>query len=170
MYLKWFGALLILAGCGGCGVSMASEHRRREKLLNQLIRALGLLESELQYRLTPLPQLCRMAEKECSQSLRAVFRELGNALAGNETADVASCMDAVLQKNPDLPGKLRRHLSYLGRSLGRFDLPGQIQGLKAVSAACERELSGIRNNAQIHRRSCQTLALCAAAALIILFV
>lgn len=169
MYIKWFGALLILTGCGGCGVSIAAEHRRKEKLLAQLIRILGLLEAELQYRLTPLPQLCRMAQRECSRPLRDVFRELENTLEGNETADASACMDTVLHRYPDLPGRLRKHLSYLGRSLGRFDLPGQLQGLKSVSAACERELSGLRTNAEVHRRSCQTLAVCTGTALIILF-
>lgn len=169
MSIKWFGAALILAGCGGMGFSMANGIRRQEKLLNQMVHLLGLLESELQYRLTSLPELCTLASKECSGTLREIFRDLSASLSKQENCDAAACMDGILCIHTELPGRLRKHLRHLGHCLGRFDLPGQIQGLKAVRSACQRDLDTMGKNADIHRRSYQTLALCAGTALVILF-
>lgn len=161
---------MILAGCGGVGFSMAAGIRQQERLLRQMTRVLGVLESELQYRLTPLPELCGVASRECAGILGHIFRELGDVLSRLEKEDAAACMDLVLGHHRDLPGKLRKHLRHLGRSLGRFDLPGQLQGLQSVCDGCRRDLDQLRKNADVRQKSYQTLALCAGASLVILFV
>ena len=61
MELKLLGAILIVAGCGGYGFSLCTRYRKRERALSDLVRALDRMECELQYRLTPLPELCRGA-------------------------------------------------------------------------------------------------------------
>ena len=61
MSIKLIGAALIIAGCDGVGFSMAAAHRREESALRQLIGALDYMGCELQYHLTPLPELCRSA-------------------------------------------------------------------------------------------------------------
>ena len=169
MMIKWLGAALILIGCGGVGFRMAGEIRQQEKLLSQLIRILHFLEAELQYRLTALPELCRLASKESSGLLRELFQKLSVRISLLEQEDAAACMDIVLQAYPTLPGSVRKHLRHLGRSLGRFDLPGQLQGLRAVRSACQTELSRLRTNAEVRQKSYQTLAICAGTSLVILF-
>ena len=61
---KLFGALLVICGCGGMGFSIAAASKREEAALRQLIGALDFMECELQYHLTPLPELCRQAGRE----------------------------------------------------------------------------------------------------------
>lgn len=170
MSIKWLGAALILTGCGGFGFTMAAGVREQMQLLKQLIRVLGILESELQYRLTSLPELCTLASVECSGSLRAVFREVAQSLSRQESPDAAAGMETVLDSHRELPGNVRKHLRHLGRSLGRFDLPGQVSGLQALRRSCESDLSHLRKNADVRQQSYQTLALCAGTALVILFV
>ena len=58
----------------------------------------------------------------------------------------------------------------LGKSLGRFDLNGQLQGIEQVRAHCRRELSSLENGRDQRIRGYQTLGVCAGAALAILFV
>lgn len=169
MNIKWLGAALILSGCGGVGFRMAAEIRQQENLLQQMIRILHLLEAQLQYRLSPLPELFRYASKESSGTLRALFQKLSVRLSCQEADDVSSCMDIVLQEYPSLPRIVRKQLRHLGRSLGRFDLPGQLQGLRAVRSGCQADLSHLRKNAEVRKKSYQTLALCAGTSLVILF-
>lgn len=169
MNIKWLGAILILAGCGGAGFRMAAEIRQQEKLLRQLIRSLHVLETELQYRLTPLPELCHLAARECSGVLREIFQKLSLRISRLEQDDAGACMDIVLQEYPALPRSLRKQLRHLGRGLGRFDLSGQLSGLRAVRGACQTELSCLRRNAEVRQKSYQTLALCAGTSLVILF-
>lgn len=139
-------------------------------MLRQLHRGLHYMQSELKYRLTPLPELCRQTGKEMGGVLRQVFWELARELDSRSLPDPGDCMACAITKSREaLPGSLRRLLTQLGRSLGRFDLNGQLRGLKALSGACEEELALLNKNKDIRLRNYQTLGLCAGAALAILF-
>lgn len=171
MVYKWIGAFLVVAGCGSFGFSLAAAHRREIHLLQQLLASLQYMRSELKYRLTPLPELCRQAGREGSGILRSVFYSLALALESQLSPDVAGCMNSTIQQYRDqLPGSMRRLLFRLGKSLGRFDLPGQLRGLEAISNACQEELSALKQNRDLRTRNYQTLALCAGIALVILFI
>ena len=63
MSIKWIGAILVIVGCGGVGFSMAAAYRRQETALRELMGTLDFMSWELQFRLTPLPELCRRAGK-----------------------------------------------------------------------------------------------------------
>jgi len=170
MILKVMGVVLVITGCGGVGFRVAANHRQEEKMLRQLIGVLDLMECELQYRLTPLPELCRMASKECSGVLGNVFLELALEMESQASPDMYSCMDTVLKKVGSLPDLARDGLDLLGRSIGRFDIDGQLKGFEAVRQECRRSLEQLADNRDARLRSYQTLGLCAGAALAILFV
>lgn len=170
MYIKWIGACLIVAGCCGCGCSIASAAKKEERLIRQLQRLLLFMESELEYRLTPLPELCAMTAEEASGVLRNIFQSLSVELRRQYAPSAASCMGEVLQQTARLPGRARKHLAYLGRSLGRFDLTGQLSGIRAVELACRDDLERLHTNWDVRLRSYRTLGICAGAALVILFI
>lgn len=170
MNYKWIGAVLVITGCGGFGFSIAAGYRREEGLLRQLIRALNYMEWELQYRLTPLPELCRQAGRESRGILREVFSGLADELERQTFPDAAGCMIGALNRSRELPGKIRELLKQLGSTLGRFDLPGQKQGLEEVRLQCRLELERLEKNRETRLRSYGTLGLCAGTALAILFL
>lgn len=169
MRFKWIGAVLVILGCGGCGCSLVADQRRQERLVQELQQAVAFMVSELQYRLTPLPELCALAGGEVSGVTRQIFQELAAMLDGAIAPEVSECMKEVLRNHRELPTNIRRLHQQLGRSLGRFDLPGQLQGLNAIQKACQREHHRLSENREERMRSCQTLCLCAGAALVILF-
>lgn len=76
MDYKWIGAVLIVVGCGGFGFSLSAEHRHQEKSLRQLIGILDYMSCELQFRLTPLPELCAAAARESGGTLGKLFEVL----------------------------------------------------------------------------------------------
>lgn len=170
MNVKLVGAALIIAGCGGVGFSMAAAHRREEKALRQLIRALDYMGCELQYRLTPLPELCRCAAAESGGAVSQALVNLASELEAQVAPDAASCMNAALAKTQHLPQTARKNLLALGSSLGQFDLQGQLTGLEAARKQCRRELDELSKNRDVRLRSYQTLGLCAGSALAILFL
>lgn len=167
--IRMIGAGLIVAGSGAFGFAMAAAHRREERQLVVLLKSLEYMSCELNYRQTPLPVLCRdaaMGEKGCVPDF---FRELALELEKAEAPDVQVCVWEVLQRVDPAPG-LRRLLRELGATLGRFDLPGQLRGLDAAIQSTGDALRAFRDGAPERRRSCQTLGLCAGAALAILFL
>ena len=170
MNLKWIGAILIIVGCGGFGFSMAAAHRREENTLRQLICALDYMECELQYRLTPLPDLCRQAAGEQKGCIQEVLMNLSGELDAQISPDVERCMQAALSKVEEIPKHTREALTDMGKTLGRFDLSGQLKGLEQVRAICRTNLEALRTNREPRLRSYQTLGLCAGAALAILLV
>ena len=55
--IRWIGALLLMAGAAGLGLGAAAQLRTRVASLRSLVGALGQLERELTFRLTPMPEL-----------------------------------------------------------------------------------------------------------------
>lgn len=170
MNLKIIGAILIFAGCGGFGFHLAAGHRREESALRQLIAALDFMECELQYRLTPLPELCRQAAANGTGAVCAVFSALASELDAQISPDISICMTGALLHSKPLPRLTNEAMVSLGKSLGRFDLEGQLKGLEAVRQDCRRKLEKLGENRDVRLRSYQTLGLCAGAALAILLL
>ena len=131
---------------------------------------LQFIEAELQYRLTPLPELCRMAAGEAKGILRIVFLNLYRELNWQKLPDAGSCMYAAIQRSGEIPPRVRRLLVQLGHTLGRFDLPGQLQGIQSVRYRCAESLQNTRKNREERLRSYQTLGICAGAALAIVLI
>lgn len=167
---KWIGALFVIIGCGSVGFAMSSAHRREERTLRQLIYALDFMQCELQYRLTALPDLCRLTAGQCGGVLRTLFQTLACELEDQISPDVFYCMNTALGKTPNLPKQTEDSLRALGRTLGRFDLDGQLLGLENARQNCRTMLEKLSDNRDIRLRSYQTLSLCAGAALAILFM
>jgi len=168
--VKWIGAVLVLAGCGYFGFHIAAVSVAEERALRKLIGILDYMSSELQYRLTPLPDLCRQAAGETSGKLAKLLLAFSDELESQIAPDVKSCMNAAIFRCPGLPEMTRKCFIQLGSSMGRFDLPGQIQALEAVRTACRKHLTDLESGRDVRLRSYQTLGLCAGAALVILFV
>lgn len=169
MDYKWIGAVLIISACGGFGFSLISAHRLEELTLRSLAAALDYMVSELHFKATPLPELCRMAAGECAKGVDKVFAGLAEELDTGAASDVRTCMNAALATS-DLPPATRRNLELLGSSLGRFDLAGQLEGLEIVRTSCRRDLEALSQGRDTRLRNYQTLSLCAGAALAILLI
>lgn len=170
MDYKWIGAILIVAGCGGFGFSLSSEHRTQENSLRKLIAVLDFMTCELRYRMTPMPELCTAAGKEASGQLGRLFLLLSAELDSAAIENVSFAMDEVLKLCGPFPSKTQENLILLGQSLGRFDLEGQLAGLETVRASCRRDLEGFAANRDVRLRNYQTLGLCAGAALAIVLI
>ena len=167
--MKWIGAILIVAGCGGVGFAMASAYRAEEGALEGICRALEYMRCELSYQMTPLPQLCRKTANLLTGRLKETFEQMALELERQVAPDAASCMRAVLVR-VDLPESVQAVLNRMGTGLGCFDLPGQLRELEG----CQQEAKNRRAYLAEHRhnriRGYQTLGLCAGAALAILFL
>lgn len=170
MIIKWIGALFVIAGCGGVGFTMAAAYKREEWSLRALTAALDYMACELQFRLSPLSELCRQAGKECTGIVGKVLANLAGELENQISPDAESCMHAALARTENVPRQTEQALRLLGTSLGRFDLEGQLKGLEQVRSHCRRELEKLSGDRDQRIRGYQTLGLCAGAALAILFV
>lgn len=168
MYTKLIGASLILAGCGGCGIRIAMLHRREVTALHRLVQVLDGMLCELEYRLTPLPELCRMGAEYASGAVQSFFLMLANEMDSQLSPDVRQCTAAVLKQAKGLPMQTAEELDSLGQTLGRFDLQGQMNALRQCKQSCLNRLKALEHQQSQRLRSYQTLGFCAGLALAIL--
>lgn len=170
MYIKWIGSVLIVAGCGGVGFSLSGLMRKERKLLQGLLSLLAYLECQLRYQLTPLPELCRQAGRTCGGILEEVFLNFSRELDWQSSPDPDSCMAEAIRKSHSLPRPVKELLHQLGSTLGRFDLPGQLQEFERLQLLCRQELDQLSQNLEPRTKTCNALALSAGAAAAILLI
>lgn len=170
MGIKLFGAVLIIAGCGGCGLKLAANHRRAGKALRELISALEYMASELEYKLTPLPKLCVDMEAVVGGCIGQALGRLGQVLQVQLYPNVPDAMAAAVKETTGLPSLAAEQLLSLGKTLGRFDLSGQLRGLDSCRTNCCHLLEELEHNQAQRLRSYQTLSFCAGVALAILLI
>lgn len=170
MSIKIVGAILIVACCSWFGFSLSQNHKFEEQSMRQLMSALDFMGCELQYRMTPLPELCRETASTCKGVIQQVFLALSRELEEQISPNATLCMKAVVQENRQIPRLTRGVLVTFGESLGCFDLSGQLNGLEAARQACRSALETLSQNRDVRLRSYQTLGICAGAALVVLFI
>lgn len=168
--MKWIGAILVLGSCCYFGLYSAASLNTEVRSLQKMISALDFMSCELQYKLTPLPDLCRQTASECSGALKQVLLRFSEELENQISPDVKSCMNAALSSTARLPESTEKCLLQLGASMGRFDLAGQINALESVRISCRRALENLEAGKESRIRTYKTLGLCAGAAIVILFV
>lgn len=167
--LKWIGAVLVLAGCGGWGFCAAWQMHRQETELRQLSAALEFMSCELACRQTPLPVLLEASGQVAHGIVGNALTESAQMMQQQRYPDAGSCIDAALKLHPTLP-KTDRVLRLLGSSLGRFDLPGQQAALTSVHTECRRILQQHCADLSQRVRSYRILGFCAGGALAILLL
>lgn len=95
---------------------------------------------------------------------------LADELDAQVSPNVRICMSSALDRLEIRSGNLYGLLEALGRSLGAFDLPGQLRALENTKLQCREILGKMLEGKESRVRSYQTLGLCAGAALVILFI
>ena len=126
------------------------------------------MECELEYRQSALPQLCQDAAQFGTGCVAMVFGNLATELQMQICPDASCCMDVVLKRTRGLSDEAMHILTLLGRSLGRFDLSGQLRELASVKASCNECLAQLVRHRDTRIRNYQTLGICAGVALAIL--
>lgn len=170
MNVKLIGAVCVLLGCGGCGFCMATQYNKHIQMLRNLVASLEYMECELQYRNTPLPQLCHQTAEHVNGKIKDVFLMLADELDAQIAPNVKVCMSSVLDRLDLRFGNLNGIFETLGRSLGEFDLPGQLRAFENTKYQCREMLGKLLEGKESRIRSYQTLGLCAGAALVIIFI
>jgi len=170
MTLKLFGAALILVSCSGFGFFIAAGHKKEVYCLQKLITIIEFMEWELEYRLTPLPQLCKNVAVKTNRFFSAVFQNLAEELMYQIAPDVATCMRSVLASQKDIPTLTCHYMKMLGDSLGEYNIDGQLKSLEQLQLLINNKLDELTENQTQRLRCYQTLGVCAGAALAILFI
>lgn len=168
--IRWIGILIIISCCGWFGCVMANIAKREVATLKKLITAIEIMICELQYHLTPLPELCRIISAQSSDCICRFFSTLAEELECQIAPDVDQCVKFTLQKCADVPNVTTKMLILLGESLGKYDLDGQISGLISVKDTCLKTLDPLLFHLTNKLKTYRTLGFCAGLTIAIIII
>lgn len=166
--IRILGAAAVIAGCSGFGLSLTAAARKECCMLRMMIRMIQQMQWELKYRMTELPELCRLSGEAGSGIIREIFMTMAGKLERREVEDVSAAFLAELNQHK-LPRHVRRNLKQLAANLGRYDLESQLQGLETVRQQCRMDLIELESERKKQMRCYETLAVCAGVSLAIIF-
>lgn len=170
--LRMVGAALVIASCTGVGFRIARDYRERPRQLRALTQAIRLLESEIEYTVTPLPQALLRVGRRSQLPISHLFSSAAKHLrAGNVTVEqafleaIAATRAQVALKPADLDV-----LREFGQTLGTSDRITQVQQIKVLLTHLERLTAEAREGQQRNERLWQYLGVITGLVIVILFV
>ena len=162
--------MLVFLSCGSVGFLKAAQFRTEERYIQDFIRILDHMTCELEYHLSPLPQISESASKLSFGCLLDIFHRLSLALEQQTAFCAGNCMEEVLRQVHNVPDALHELLLTFSKSLGAYDLDGQLLQIAAVREDAVFLLDKLRMEGKERTRNYQTLGICAGLGLAILLL
>ncbi|TGE34221.1 stage III sporulation protein AB [Desulfosporosinus sp. Sb-LF] len=144
--MRILGCIALIAGCGCLGLWLAQRIRRRPLELRECLMALALLDTEIVWGATPLPEAFGIVKERTDTPWQGFFAELQERLQRGESANKA-WKDSIITHKPHfcLQQGDWQVIHDVGKGLGRSDRMEQHKQLELV----QRQLTLIKDQAGI---------------------
>ena len=141
-----FGCIAIVAGCGCMGLWLANRIRRRPVELREGLMALALLDTEIIWGATPLPEAFGIVKERTDTPWQEFFGELQERLQRGESASTA-WKETVLAQNTHFCLKQEdwQVIRDVSKGLGQSDRTEQHKQIELV----QRQLTLMKDQAGI---------------------
>lgn len=134
--LKLLGAALMVGGGAWVGLKAAGELSRRVKALDAWQDALALMENELSFRLSSMPELMERLSHSVRPPAKEAFAKLQTDLSRLGEASFEELWREALATHPGgLSGEELNVLQTLGTVLGRYGWEDQCRSLESARAS-----------------------------------
>ncbi len=140
--MKLLGSLILLFSCGGMGFLIARNYRARPRELRALKSAFQILETEIAYSLTSLPQALEKVARSGDLKIYSIFENTRELLISGEGYTPAEAWEEGLRKYFSylaLTDTDREILSFFGKCLGASDRNDQIKHIRLVVEELSRQ-------------------------------
>jgi stage III sporulation protein AB len=167
--IKITASLLIIMSCGMAGLIIAHSYASRPDQLKALIYALKMLETEIAYTLTPLPEALFRVGKRVGGEIGEFFISVGTQLSQENVPTCGEVWDsnlAGLKESACLtPGDLGILRSF-GYNLGLSDREDQIKNLKLTQEQLNNHLYSAEKLREKNQRMWRTVGFLAGLAVV----
>ncbi len=147
LVLKIIGSLTIIVSCSLIGNHVANKYSNRLSNLKNLKYCIQILETEIVYLSTPLPEALKNVYRKGNKSVSFIFKQIRDYLISNKEHDVLDSFIFICnlyKNNLNLNKEDIEILISLGRILGKSDKEDQKKYFKLVL----KELSIQREDAE----------------------
>jgi stage III sporulation protein AB len=151
--IKIMGAALVIACTGYAGMARARKYALRPRELRSLQSALQILETEIIYGATPLPEAMEQVAARTERSIAFLFKQAGKELLSKTGCTVKEAWDRALEKfaaRTILEDSDLRILRQLGNSLGMSDRQDQEKHLHLAMEQLRLEAASASEKAKTH--------------------
>lgn len=125
MIIKLIGSFMVFMGCTLYGFRYANVLSKRVNELRDLEKSVMILQNEITYTYTEIPEVFLKISKEIESNLYLVFKKAYDNLINNMCEDVFEAMEIALNEEEnklDLNKKDKNILLQLSKSLGQWDI------------------------------------------------
>lgn len=169
--LKAIGAFLIVCSAASAGFSAAGHLGRRVQGLQSFLVSLELMERELSFRLTTVPDLLALLAEQAEMPARAFFRSCLDGLDGLGERRLSQIWRSSLKSCPmELKSEDLNIIGELGEILGCYDDQSQRAALEASCARLACNLAQAREEHQRIGKVYSTLGIAIGSFLVIVFL
>jgi len=169
--VKLVGAALVFLASSSLGVLLARNLALRQEVLRELQVALQLLETEIAYAASPLPEALHRVAERTRPPTRHLFAAAGRALNGTCGTTAAEAWNqglAALARAAPLEAEDWAVLTDFGQGLGRGDREDQVKKLPLARSQLRQLEEAAAENRQRQAKVWQTLGLLGGLVLILL--
>jgi stage III sporulation protein AB len=128
MIIKLIGGIMIFSACGIMGIAAANKYSQRPRDIRRLRASIQLLETEVIYGCTPLPQALSNVSEKTEGALKAFYNSVSeDLLTGKSYSLAAAWVKGVdgLMEDTALDSSDRELLDSFGKVLGSSDREDQ---------------------------------------------
>lgn len=155
--IRLIGVILVLGATLWFGVYFAMKEEYRLQELEELERAIHLLQSQIAYLSAPLPEVLESISWKTEGAIGAAFQEAAEKMAARDGATAESIWEAVWRKqavHTFLNGEDLEALLLFGRSLGYLD-KAQQEGsirlfLRYIEGSLEQGRKRLEKNGRLY--------------------
>lgn len=126
--IKFIGCIMILIGCSTMGIKYSKILSYRTKDLKSLQKAIMILENEIMYIYTPVPEAFEKIGPSVPGSIGEIFSMASEKLCSNKCSNVFEAIESSIflcKKNTYIENKDVEILLDLSKNLGQWDIDAQ---------------------------------------------
>jgi stage III sporulation protein AB len=168
--MKAIGAGLVMVSSTGLGFRIARDFRERTRQLRALILSVRMLQSEIEYSVTPLPQALRRIAARSQAPLDQLFEVSAQALQDNDItvmvafqAGIAACEARSALQVQDF-----EIMTEFGKTLGTSDRIHQSQHFEVTLSRLDGLEHEARESQRQHERMWQYIGVLTGLLLVVL--
>lgn len=167
--IRWFGFILVVSGASAAGIFMSHSVQRKAEICTELISALEFMRGEIEFRLTPLGEICNHLGLVCKKPLGQVFSFVADALKSAPGRPSGVQMRRALQRQP-LPEEAKVVLTELFDSCGKQDVLSQLRAIDLAERRMQLTLDVLQKEKNERCRTYRMIGICAGLAVAVILI
>lgn len=170
--MKLLGVCFVLLSAGSVGFQLAGELKRRCMLLRALLDALHVLQGEILYNATPLPQAFALMAASSKGAPAELFSGMAKEMDKRKWLTPLAALEGKLKEIPEFADNAEACdvLRVLMTGLGKYDQDSQQLSLKQAREGLEQSLAKAEQERSVRSKTFEVLGICAGLSLVILLI